>query len=206
MESPDRLFNRQRTVYEIFGGGFVADVVLWRQRNITMGILLITLMVWLVFEQSGYTLLSLTSSVLLLLITILFVWSKAASLLNRPAPPLPDVYLREELVTEIGELARKNINALVIICRDVALGKDSRLFLRVAACLLLISIVGSLTDIVSLCYFSLLLLLTIPALYERYNDMIDRHLMCVYRSLQRVCLKLHYYITMIRKLELEKIQ
>ena len=52
----------------------------------------------------------------------------------------------------MGELVRKNINALVLVCRDVALGKDSRLYLRVAAWLLLISIVGGLTDIVSLCY------------------------------------------------------
>ncbi|XP_056694058.1 reticulon-like protein B12 isoform X2 [Spinacia oleracea] len=118
-----------------------------------MGILLMILTVWLAFEQSGYTLLSLTSSVLLLLITILFVWSKAASLLNRPAPPLPDMYLSKELVAEVGELARKNINVLVLVCRNVALGKDSRLFLRVAACLLLISVVGGFTDIVSLCYF-----------------------------------------------------
>ncbi|XP_021863532.1 reticulon-like protein B12 isoform X1 [Spinacia oleracea] len=151
--SSDRLFNRQRTIHQIFGGKIVANVVLWRQRNITMGILLMILTVWLAFEQSGYTLLSLTSSVLLLLITILFVWSKAASLLNRPAPPLPDMYLSKELVAEVGELARKNINVLVLVCRNVALGKDSRLFLRVAACLLLISVVGGFTDIVSLCYF-----------------------------------------------------
>ena len=62
------------------------------------------------------------------------------------------MYLKEELVAELGELARKNINMLVSVWRDVALGKDSRLFLRVAMCLLLISVVGGLTDIVSLCY------------------------------------------------------
>lgn len=67
----------------VFVGQTVADVVLWRQRNITIGMLMMVLIVWLVFEESGYTLLSLISSVLLLLITILFVWSKAASLLNR---------------------------------------------------------------------------------------------------------------------------
>ena len=66
-----------------FVGQAVADVVLWRQRNITIGMLMMVLIVWLVFEESGYTLLSLISSVLLLLVTILFVWSKAASLLNR---------------------------------------------------------------------------------------------------------------------------
>ncbi|KMS97507.1 hypothetical protein BVRB_5g126400 [Beta vulgaris subsp. vulgaris] len=206
MGSSDRLFDRQRTVHELLGGSLVADVVLWRQRNITMGILLVTLLVWLVFEESGYTLLSLSSSVLLLLVTILFVWSKAASLLNRPAPPLPDMYLSEELVSVVGELAQKNINALIVVCRDVALAKDARLFLKVAACLFLIAIVGGLTDIASLCYISLLFLLTVPALCERYSDRVDRHLMLAYRSLQQIYVMFDNYIAVIRKLDMEKMQ
>ena len=51
----------------------------------TVGILLVTLAVWLVFEKSGYTLLSLVSSVLLLLLVILFLWAKSAAILNRYA-------------------------------------------------------------------------------------------------------------------------
>ncbi|XP_074271546.1 reticulon-like protein B12 isoform X2 [Silene latifolia] len=162
--------------------------------------------VWLVFERSGYTILSLSSSVLLLLITILFVWSKAASLLNRPAPPLPDLYLTEEMVAEAGEFARTQLNSLVSTCRNVALGKDSRLFVRVVACLLLIFAVGSLTDFVSLCYICLVLLLTIPVLYEKYEDQIDKKAIFVYRTVQQMCLKIEEYISMLRKLDLEKIQ
>lgn len=66
-----------------FLGDTVADVILWRQKNVTTGILLVTLAVWVVFEKSGYTLLSLVSSVLLLLSVILFLWAKAAAILNR---------------------------------------------------------------------------------------------------------------------------
>ncbi|KAJ0028480.1 hypothetical protein Pint_35250 [Pistacia integerrima] len=79
----DRLFDRQRTVHEILGGGLVADVILWRQKNLTLGILMVTFAAWVVFEGSGYTLLSLVSSVLLLLFAILFIWAKSAAVLNR---------------------------------------------------------------------------------------------------------------------------
>lgn len=61
----------------------VADVILWRQKNLTVGILLVALAAWVVFEKSGYTLLSLVSSVFLLLIAILFLWAKSAAILNR---------------------------------------------------------------------------------------------------------------------------
>lgn len=86
MGSSSRLFNRHRTIHEIFGGGFVADVVLWRQTNVTMGILLVALSSWVLFERSGYTLLSFASIVLLLLDTILFLWAKSAAVLNRYFP------------------------------------------------------------------------------------------------------------------------
>ncbi|CAI9779241.1 unnamed protein product [Fraxinus pennsylvanica] len=51
MGSSDRLFNRQRTIHQILGGGL--DVMLWRQRNLTVGILVVALAAWVVFERSG---------------------------------------------------------------------------------------------------------------------------------------------------------
>lgn len=189
MGSSSRLFNRQRTVHEIFGGGFVADVILWRQMNITIGILLVTLSSWVVFERSGYTLLSLVSSVLLLLAVILFLWAKSAAILNRPAPPLPRLHLSEETVTEVASLIRTRLNALLSISQDIALGKDTKLFLNVAAYLLLISVVGGLTDFLTLGYASLLIVLTIPALYERYEDYLDRYAGMVFKKSHQLYLK-----------------
>ncbi|KAJ8899754.1 hypothetical protein K2173_019454 [Erythroxylum novogranatense] len=123
MGSSDRLFNRQRTVHEILGGGSVADVILWRQKNVTLGILLATLSSWVVFERSGYTLLSLISSVLLLLLTILFLWAKSAAILNRPPPPLPVLHLSEEMVKEVSGLIRNRVNDLLSVLRTLLSAK-----------------------------------------------------------------------------------
>ncbi|XVF08231.1 hypothetical protein REPUB_Repub06bG0208800 [Reevesia pubescens] len=152
MGSSNRLFNRQRTVHDILGGGLVADVMLWRRGNLTVGILLVTLAAWVVFEKSGYTLLSLVSSVLLLLIVILFLWAKSAAILNRPAPPLPELYLSEEMVNEVGAFIRAHVNDFLSAFQDIALGKDARLFFKVASYLLLISVIGGLTDFLTLGY------------------------------------------------------
>ncbi|KAB5519959.1 hypothetical protein DKX38_024278 [Salix brachista] len=189
MGSSSRLFNRQRTVHEIFGGGFVADVILWRQMNITIGVLLAALSSWVVFERSGYTLLSLVSSVLLLLAVILFLWAKSAAILNRPPPPLPRLHLSEETVTEVASLIRTRLNDLLSISQDIALGKDTKLFLKVAAYLLLISVVGVLTDFLTLGYASLLIVLTIPALYERYEDYLDRYVEMVFKKSHQLYMK-----------------
>lgn len=205
MGSSDRLFNRQRTVHQILGGGLVADVMLWRQKNLTVGILLVTLAAWVVFELSGYTLLSLVSSVFLLLVSILFLWAKSAAILNRPAPPLPNLYLSEEIVNEVAAFIRTRMNTLLQVSQDIALGKDSRMFFKVAAYLWLISVVGGLTDFLTLGYISLVIVLTVPALYERYEDYIDRYVMMGYRKLQLLYMKLdEECISKVQKWILEK--
>ncbi|KAK6245012.1 hypothetical protein QUC31_011421 [Theobroma cacao] len=205
MGSSNRLFNRQRTVHEVLGGGFVADVMLWRRGNLTLGILLVTLAAWVVFEKSGYTLLSLVSSVLLLLSVILFLWAKSAAILNRPAPPLPELYLSEEMVNEVGAFMRAHVNDFLSASQDIAMGRDARLFVKVAAYLLLISVVGGLTDFLTLGYTSLLVVLTVPALYERYENYIDSYAITGFRKMQQLYVKFDAkFVNRIRKWILER--
>ncbi|KAF3779297.1 Reticulon-like protein B12 [Nymphaea thermarum] len=176
---PARLFNRQRSIHEILGGGIVADVVLWRKKNVAVGILAVTAAAWIVFEKSGYTLL--------------------------PPPPLPDMHVTEEMAEQTKVFLHSQINSFLSVSQDIVLGRDSKLFLKVAACLWIISVVGGLTDFLTLGYTSLVIVLTIPALYEKYETDIDR---CVDKTC--VILQKTYvwvdteYLSKIRKWILEK--
>lgn len=74
--------------------------------------------------------------------------------MNRPAPPLPELQLSEEMVNEAAAIIRTRVNALLLVSQDMSLGKDSRLFFKVAAYLLLIYFVGGLTDFLTFSYTS----------------------------------------------------
>ncbi|OIT01067.1 PREDICTED: reticulon-like protein B12 [Nicotiana attenuata] len=205
MGSNDRLFNRQRSLHQILGGGFVADVVLWRRKDVTVGILVITLFAWVVFEISGYTLLSLVSSVFLLLFTILFLWAKSAAILNRPAPPLPHLYLSEEMVNEAACFVRNHINMLLSASEDIALGKDTNMFVKVSVGLVLVSVIGGLTDFLTLGYTSIVIVLTVPALYEKYEDQVDACILIAYRKLRHFYYKFDAVcVSKVQRLILEK--
>ncbi|CAI9287513.1 unnamed protein product [Lactuca saligna] len=174
MSSSDRLlFNRQTSVHQALGGGLFADVILWRHTNVTMGIFIVTLASWMMFERSDYTFLSYVSNVLLLLLLILFLWAKSAQILNRPTPPIPYLQLSEETTNEAAALIREQINRVLSVSHDIALGKDPKMFVKVAAYLFIISTIGNLTDFRTLCYTSVFVALIVPVSYERYEEHVD---------------------------------
>ncbi|XP_068669152.1 reticulon-like protein B12 [Aristolochia californica] len=199
-----RLFNRERSVHQILGGGAVADVILWRKSNVTVGILVATLAAWVVFEKSGYTLLSLVSNVLLLLFIILFLWAKAAATLGRPAPPLPYLQLSEDFVNEAAAFVRSRVNTLLAVSHDISLGKDPVLFVKVAAWLWLVSSVGDWADFLTLGYTSLVFILTVPALYEKYEDLIDKYAVMTLEKLRRLYARLDVFLSKIHNWVVEK--
>lgn len=80
--------------------------------------------------------------------------TNSVNVLYRPAPPLPNLYLSEEIVNEVAAFIRTRTNTLLQVSQDIALGKDSRMFFKVAAYLWLISVVGGLTDFLTLGYIS----------------------------------------------------
>ncbi|XVF25346.1 hypothetical protein REPUB_Repub13aG0205400 [Reevesia pubescens] len=68
------------------------------------------------------------------------------------------------MVNEVGAFIRAHVNDFLSAFQDIALGKDARLFFKVASYLLLIYVIGGLTDFLTLGYTSLVVVLTVPAL------------------------------------------
>ncbi|XP_071720918.1 reticulon-like protein B12 isoform X2 [Rutidosis leptorrhynchoides] len=179
------LLNNHSSIHQNLGGG-LSDVILWRHKNVTTSLLVITCASWLMFERSDYTLLSYISNVLLLLLIILFLWAKSAQILNRPTPPIPDLQISEETINEAAALIRDQINTVLSISHDVALAKDPKMFAKVAAYLVLISVIGSLTDFRTLCYTSTFVILTVPVAYERYEKHVNSSLTKVIMKLRQL--------------------
>jgi energy-coupling factor transporter transmembrane protein EcfT len=160
-----------------FVGAAVADVVLWRRKEVAGWSLAAVAASWVLFYcLPGYTLLSFVSSVLMIVLVVLFVWAKAARLLNRPPPPVPLIKISEDSMSKaaaaVGNILHKALQGF----ENIAHGKDSSLFYKMVSVLLLISIVGRVTDLITLVYACLVLALTIPALVDKYEENIAKFL------------------------------
>ncbi|KAH6834333.1 Reticulon family protein [Perilla frutescens var. hirtella] len=161
------------SVHHALGGGAVADVILWRKLSLSAAFLVVSTALWFLFERAGYNLLSFISNVLLLLIVILFFWAKSASILNRPLPPLPNLELSEETSVKAADEMRVWVNYVLSIAHDIAVDGNWRLFLKVATILWVISCIGSFFNFLTLIYIGVLLSLSLPVLYDKYQNPID---------------------------------
>ncbi|XP_021737944.1 reticulon-like protein B16 [Chenopodium quinoa] len=180
-----RLFGRQKPMHQIMGGGQAADVILWKKWHLSCGVIVVATVAWLLFEQSGLPFLSVSSDVLLILIVLQFLRSNYAVVTNRQLEELPELELSEDLVTSAAASFRVKVNYFLLMAHDITLGKDFRLFFKVVAALWLFSVVGSLFSFFTLAYVGTIIFVTIPALYSRYEEKIDKFAGFVHQRFSR---------------------
>ncbi|CAF2267661.1 unnamed protein product [Brassica rapa subsp. trilocularis] len=86
------------------------------------------------------------------------------------------------MAKEASKLLRIHLNKLFQVSHDIAMGRDSELFIKVAISLFLISFIGSLMDFQTLCH-------TVPTFYERYEVYIDISLLLIYNRAKELYLR-----------------
>nr|CAB3496019.1 unnamed protein product [Digitaria exilis] len=118
-----------------------------------------------------------------------FIRVKVAELLNRQPRPLPELVLSEEMVSNAAASFRVKVNNMLMIAHDITLGKDFRLFFQVVLVLWLLSVIGNFCSSITLAYIGTIALVTVPALYNKYQGHVDRYAGMVHRNISR-----HYKI------------
>nr|CAB3465635.1 unnamed protein product [Digitaria exilis]CAB3503832.1 unnamed protein product [Digitaria exilis] len=168
-----KLFGRKHPLHHVLGGGKAADLVLWKNKQTSGSILAGVTVIWLLFEGIGYHLLTFLCHSLIVFLTVWFVWSNAASFVNRSPPKFPEVILSEVQCLKIAHIMRKEINEAFYTLRNVASGKDLKTYLMMVAVLWFLSIIGSCFSFLTLSYTIFLMAYTLPMLYEKYEDQVD---------------------------------
>ncbi|PWA58452.1 reticulon [Artemisia annua] len=95
------LFGRQKPLHVALGSGKTADILLWRQKQMSGAIIVSATVIWLLFERIGYHLLPFLCHCLILTLAVLFLWSNLSSFVNKSdksgMPILKGNDLRERL-------------------------------------------------------------------------------------------------------------
>ncbi|XP_055831843.1 reticulon-like protein B16 [Solanum dulcamara] len=184
-----KLFARRTSFHQMMGGGKAADVILWRRRRVSFGIIVAATVAWIIFEYSELPFLSVFSDVLLILIVLLFLRANYAAFRKKSLPALPELVLSEEMVNNAAASFRVKINYMLLMAHDITLGKDFKLFFKVVIVLWLLSVIGSVISFFTLAYIGTIIFITVPALYNKFEDHVDRYAGKIHRQFSR-----HYKI------------
>ncbi|KAL3828997.1 hypothetical protein ACJIZ3_017799 [Penstemon smallii] len=179
------LFGRQKPVHGALGGGKPADILLWRNKQISGALLAGATVIWLLFERIGYHLIPFICHSLILSLTTLFMWSNLSSFFNKSPYNFPEIVLPEDLCMNVALLLRDRFNKAFGVFRGVASGKDVKKFLYAILGLWIISIVGSWFEFLTILYILFVMLLTMPLLYEKHEDQVDAYALKAKAKLKR---------------------
>ncbi|KAL6493989.1 Reticulon-like protein B1 [Orobanche gracilis] len=168
-----RLFGRENPVHKVFGGGKPADIFLWRNKKTSASVLGVATAVWVLFDLLEYHLLTLVCHISIFVLSLLFLWSNVTMFTNKKPPHIPEICLPVDPFAEVASALRVEINRALVVLREIASSRDLKKFLPVVFGLWVLSIVGSCINFLPLFYIVLVLLLTGPVLYEKYDVKID---------------------------------
>eukprot|EP01018_Ginkgo_biloba_P037223 Gb_36522 [translate_table: standard] len=171
--SLNRLFGRKKSVHKILGGGKTADLLLWRNKQMSASVLAGATVIWILFECMEYPLLTFICHVLILSLAILFIWINSAVFLKRSPPRIPEIVISEGACRSIASDLRAGVNGTLAMLHDISSGRDFKKFLLVVAGLWLLSLVGSCCNFLTLLYIGFVAAYTLPVLYERYETQVD---------------------------------
>ncbi|RDX75683.1 Reticulon-like protein B5, partial [Mucuna pruriens] len=170
-----------------------ADIILWRNKKISASILVGVTFIWLFFKRMDYTLISFICDSLILLLVMLFLWSHLTSFINiLPPPDLSAFILPKGLLVNTAVSVAHKLNQLLITFGVLASGRDLKKFLLVPFTILLsllthlvtinlqvtvtlgaVSVLDSWLTAATLIYIVSVILLIVPAVYEKNGDIID---------------------------------
>eukprot|EP01018_Ginkgo_biloba_P026064 Gb_09323 [translate_table: standard] len=168
-----RLFGKEKSVHRLLGGGKPADILLWKEKKTSASVVGGATLIWILFEQMEYHLLTLICHILILSILTIFLWSYGAYFLNRTPPRIPEIKFSEETFLNAASALRVEANRFSAGLHDVASGRHLKKFVLVIASLWILSVVGSCYNFLTLLYIGFMIAHTVPVLYEKYGDGMD---------------------------------
>ncbi|XP_073049069.1 reticulon-like protein B14 [Primulina eburnea] len=164
-----RLFGREKSLHAILGGGKVGDILLWRNKNLSAAILMGFTAIWFLFEVLEYNFVTLLCYISMILMILVFIWSSGAGLVHKNPPELRVITIPESAF----RWSYAKINATILKLYDVSSGKDLKTFLMAITFLWILSGIGNYFRSLNLIYTGFVCLVTLPALYERYQHEVD---------------------------------
>ncbi|KAM1048036.1 hypothetical protein EV1_027015 [Malus domestica] len=177
----------------------VRDILLWRKKKQSFLVLLTATATWILLDVYQFNFLTVISYVAMFIVTSLFLSGNLLRLLGKEPPDLSRVGITEKSALEMGNTIRAWVEAGIRWMFQVAAEREWFVFVGTVSGLWLLSRVARCVDLLTLLYIGIVMGMTVPAMYVKYEDKIGRSEEKLKAQLKR------YYDTLDEKV-VKKIQ
>ncbi|OMO57416.1 Reticulon [Corchorus capsularis] len=181
-----KLFGRERPMRDILGGGRVADILLWKNRNVSAALLIGVAIIWFLFEVVEYNFVTLFCHITITAMLVIFIWCICARHFGWDTPKIPKLLADERAFNEVVSNLLWRLNQFLKNFLRIAGGEEPVHFFLVIISLYILSVIGSYFDFVNLLFIGFLFLETMPYLYMQYEKEVDYHAAQMTRKMNKM--------------------
>ncbi|KAK9067101.1 hypothetical protein SSX86_014426 [Deinandra increscens subsp. villosa] len=154
----------------------VKDVMMWRRKRVSVGVLSTMTVLWVVMEIYGYNFITVASWIAIFLFSSLFAWANIYRLIYKEEPSMSAIVgISESTTTNMANTIRKSSEDATRWVFKVGAQSEWYVFVAAVVGLWLFSIIGSSTDLLTLLFIGTVVGMSVPVIWLKYDYKIREH-------------------------------
>ncbi|KAL6273790.1 hypothetical protein ACE6H2_024482 [Prunus campanulata] len=150
------------------------DIILWRKKRQCLLTLLTATATWVLLQVYQFNFPTLISYLIIFIVASLFLTGNLLRLFGKEPPDLSRVGISEKSALEMGNNIRAWVEEGIRWMFWVAAEREWFVFVGTVSGLWLVSRVARSVDLLTLLYIGIVTGMTVPAMYVKYQDKIER--------------------------------
>ncbi|KAK2657384.1 hypothetical protein Ddye_010441 [Dipteronia dyeriana] len=149
-------------------------VVFWRRKNLSLMVLVLATATWVLLDVYQFNFITIVSWAAISIVAMLFLWGNLLRLLGKKPPDLPGLEMSEQSTIEVANSCRGIVEEAVRWMIHVSVEREWFVFAEVVGGILSLSYIGTFTDLLTFLYIGIVMGMTAPLIYVKYDDKITR--------------------------------
>ncbi|XP_071727868.1 reticulon-like protein B13 [Rutidosis leptorrhynchoides] len=151
------------------------DVIMWRKKRLSVGVLTTATVLWVVMEVYAFNFITVSSWLSIFLFSSLFAWANIYRLIYKEEPTMSGIGISENTANGIANLLREYSEEAARWMFKIGAQSEWYVFAATVIGLWLLSIVGSLTDLLTLLFIGTVVGMSVPVIWLKYDNKIREH-------------------------------
>ncbi|XP_076940552.1 reticulon-like protein B13 [Bidens hawaiensis] len=151
------------------------DVIMWRNKPMSVGVLTTVTLLWVVMEIYGYNFITVASWIAIFLFSSLFAWANIYRIIYKEEPSMSAIGISEGTATEMARWVTETSEDATRWVFKVGAQSEWYVFAATVAGLWLLSVIGNSSDLLTLAFIGTMAGMIVPVFWVKYDYKIREH-------------------------------